>query len=590
MKKILSTLSDKLLPSKRNTIWTAMIAALGLAFGAGSALASRPLGIDVSSYQGSGVNWSSVKSSGRSFAWAKATEGATTTDADFTINESHGKVAGVVMGAYHFAHPNLNSPGTEASHFWGVAGGYIKADGKTLQPMLDMEVFSGVVGATSYSDWANQFNNAIVADAAAAGVHVVPSIYVSACAACNFNTSVAGWLVNVADYNGGNPLTGTPWTTCTSCEEWGSGAWDAWQYSSTGSVSGVSGNCDVDVVNGSSLSAWTATGGYSAPAMLYDLGNGSMNSYLWNSTGSSFIFDVSANRTGYDLANVGENVVSGDFNGDGLTDIATAYQYSDGSMRIHVFLNGDITSAGTWFTSGAFTMANVAGRMVAGDFNGDGKDDIAMMYDTGGGHMNIYRFFSTGSSFNAETDTYPNGYTLSNVGDNVAAADVNGDGKDDIIAAYQYPDGTMHLHVFFNGDGRVGASTWFTSGPFNLDAVNGRMVGGDFDGNGKGDVAMLYDTGGSMIAFRFLSSGTAFSYDQASLSGYDLTQVGKNVAAGKITAGGTTDIVAAYQYPDGTMRLHTFINGNSYSGSAGWYQSGTFNLNNVAGRMVMGNW
>ena len=55
------------------------------------------------------------------------------------------------MGAYHFAHPNSATPASEASHFWSVAGGYIKADGKTLMPMLDMEVFSGVDGASTYS-------------------------------------------------------------------------------------------------------------------------------------------------------------------------------------------------------------------------------------------------------------------------------------------------------------------------------------------------------------------------------------------------------------------------------------------------------
>ena len=98
---------------------------------------------------GSGINWTSVKNSGISFAWAKATEGTSITDADFAVNENNGKAAGVYMGAYHFAHPESDSPGTESSHFWSVAGGYIKADGKTYMPMLDMEVFSGLVGASS---------------------------------------------------------------------------------------------------------------------------------------------------------------------------------------------------------------------------------------------------------------------------------------------------------------------------------------------------------------------------------------------------------------------------------------------------------
>src|SRR6476660_7502929 len=104
--------------------------------------AQKPVGIDVSHYQLT-INWTSVKNAGIAFSWAKATDG---------------KAAGVPMGAYHYCHPESNTPGTEAAHFWSVAGPYIKADGLTLIPMLDVEgsAFSGHVGATSLSDWVNQ--------------------------------------------------------------------------------------------------------------------------------------------------------------------------------------------------------------------------------------------------------------------------------------------------------------------------------------------------------------------------------------------------------------------------------------------------
>lgn len=228
----------------------AMIAAvLTLVIGPGRALAQRPLGIDVSSYQGQ-PNWSSVRGSGVVFAWAKATEGTGITDGDFVFNQNNGKAAGVFMGAYHFAHPNAATPGAEAGHFWGVAGPYIDNDGKTLMPMLDMEVFSGVDGASSYSDWANQWCNDIVGDAAGKEVSVRPAIYVSACNACEFNTSVGQWGSDIADYNGENLYTGTPWSVCTSCEVWGGGVWTFWQVSSGGAISGISGSVDLDTFNG----------------------------------------------------------------------------------------------------------------------------------------------------------------------------------------------------------------------------------------------------------------------------------------------------------------------------------------------------
>ena len=39
--------------------------------------------------------------------------------------------------------------------------------------------------------------------------------------------------------------------------------------------------------------------------------------------------------------------------------------------------------------------------------------------------------------------TISSGYSLEQIGENVAASDVNGDGKTDVVAAYQYPDGTF---------------------------------------------------------------------------------------------------------------------------------------------------
>ncbi|HZQ48558.1 MAG TPA: hypothetical protein VFC07_16190, partial [Verrucomicrobiae bacterium] len=139
---------------------------------------------------------------------------------------------------------------SEAGHFWNVAGAFIQADGKTLMPMLDMEVFSGVVGASSYSDWANQWCNIIKGDAAGQDVAIRPAIYVSACAACNFNSSISQWGSDIANYNGQNLYTGTPWSVCTSCEVWGPGAWNFWQPSSTGAISGIGGNVDLDTFNG----------------------------------------------------------------------------------------------------------------------------------------------------------------------------------------------------------------------------------------------------------------------------------------------------------------------------------------------------
>ncbi len=236
------------------------IGALSLTLGAGNSF-GRPLGIDVSRYQGT-INWTSVKNAGITFAWAQATRGLTSPNGNFVANMNNGKSAGVYMGAYHYAQCGSNSAQTEADYFWNLAGPYIKAEGKTLMPMLDMEDWTGHVGASSYTEWANQFCNAIVAKAAAAGVVIKPVIYTSSCNYCPFNSNLSQWGCWAANYNGQSPQTGTPWDVCSSCNPWGGTYWNFWQYTSSGSVSGITGNVDRDVFNGTLVelaATWIAT-------------------------------------------------------------------------------------------------------------------------------------------------------------------------------------------------------------------------------------------------------------------------------------------------------------------------------------------
>ena len=270
-----------------------------LCFGTLQGRAQRALGIDVSHYQGS-INWVSVKNSGVSFAWAKSSEGSGTGDAYFAGNITGAKAAGVFIGAYHFAHPEANSPATEANHFWSVAGNSIKNDGLSIQPVLDYESFTapgGIpVGATSYSDWANQWCNAIVSKAAAVGVTIKPVIYTSTCQAGNLNPSVAQWSPWIANPSGLPAQTGSPWssTSCSSSayQVWGPGVWQIWQYSWTGSVPGIAGQCDLDVFNGTSsqMVAALVLGGLAAPYFVAQPIN-----HRATDTGGNVTFSASAN-------------------------------------------------------------------------------------------------------------------------------------------------------------------------------------------------------------------------------------------------------------------------------------------------------
>ena len=212
------------------------------------AVAQRARGIDVSTYQGT-VNWTSVRAAGKTFAWARATIG-TGTDATFTNNSINAKAAGVLIGAYHYARPDLDlgtaGAVTEANHFWSVARSFISGSNTYLMPVLDIEQAPGVsYTKTTLSQWINTWCSNVVALAAAQGVTVKPFVYSYISYANNWlNSSVTVWPLWMANnYSGQNTETGGP----SSLGPWNT--WVFWQYG-IDPVSGVSNDVDVDVFNG----------------------------------------------------------------------------------------------------------------------------------------------------------------------------------------------------------------------------------------------------------------------------------------------------------------------------------------------------
>jgi hypothetical protein len=334
-------------------------------------------------------------------------------------------------------------------------------------------------------------------------------------------------------------------------------------------------------------------------AMLYSNGETSASIYAWTSNGSALALQSNKwSSSQYALSRVGDRVAAGDFDGDGKHDIAAAMKLCDGSLRIHTW-----SSTGTGFSYGgpagfandALDPEAAAGRLVAGDFAGDKKDELALLYapSSGGVAIKLYPGGTTAWSV-------ASGYSLAQVGDRFVAGDFNGDGKDDVATAYQYADGTFRFHVWLASSGKLaytGAGGWYQSGQFSLGPVAGRMAAGDFNGDGKDDIALMRNHGSSGAKlWVWTSTGSAFVLQTSSWSvdsGYGLSNVGNRFVAADLDADGRADAITAYQYSDGTFRYHVWKGTGTtmtYGGSSGWYQSGNFPLGNVQGRLVAGNW
>ena len=247
--------------------------------------ATQALGIDVSNYQGT-INWNSVAGTGISFAWAKATEGVSYTDRYLQNNEQNGTAAGVSIGAYDFAHPELNTPLAEAQYFVNYASQYGAFQGGHLAPALDLETGNGAhVGASSLGAWVSAWCTDVY-DLTGAR----PVVYTGTTYASMLNSSASANPLWLADWIYSVPAPGSapgesisPWST-----------WTFWQYSDTGSVSGISGRVDLDAYNGS-FAAMALT--EMLPAQLQLPSQENATTVTWTGAGTNGSWSNAANWT-----------------------------------------------------------------------------------------------------------------------------------------------------------------------------------------------------------------------------------------------------------------------------------------------------
>jgi len=175
----------------------------------------------------------------------------------------------------------------------------------------------------------------------------------------------------------------------------------------------------------------------------------------------------------------------GDFNGDGKLDIAvTGGGYGLQTVNAVTILLGNGDGTFSLAQNSTFATGSNPWAIVAADFNGDGKLDLVIANE-GGSTLTILLGNGDGTFTPATGSPVPVGsgpYAL-------AAADLNSDGKLDLVVANQN-DSTLTI-LLGNGDGTF---TPASGSPIALGAGPDSVAVGDFNGSGRLGIAVATES------------------------------------------------------------------------------------------------
>ncbi|WP_374196140.1 FG-GAP-like repeat-containing protein [Streptomyces sp. TS71-3] len=187
----------------------------------------------------------------------------------------------------------------------------------------------------------------------------------------------------------------------------------------------------------------------------------------------------------------------GDFDGDGKDDVAAFTRGDAADVYVALSTGGSFGAPRQWH--GHFAVGTEIPEV--GDFDGDGRDDIATF--TRGSSADVYVSLSSGSAFRQDGWLWHGHFA---VGDEIpAVGDVDGDGRDDIVTFTR--GDTADVLVSLSDGTRFVQNGWKWHDSFaGGDQVPGM---GDFDGDGRADI-VAFTRGSTADALVSLSGGTAF--------------------------------------------------------------------------------
>ncbi len=188
------------------------------------------------------------------------------------------------------------------------------------------------------------------------------------------------------------------------------------------------------------------------------------------------------------------SVAMGDLDGDGWPDLVVA---NGADSTISVIRNLSSFASAAFAARIDFVSGSNPEKVALGDFDGDGKLDIVSA-NSGSDSVSILRNISspgsiTTASFSAKID-----FTTGSNPQSVAVGDLDGDGKLDLVSANFNADSVSVLQ----NTGAPGTLSFAAKADISTGAGAADIAIGDFDGDGKADLAVVNSNAATLSILR----------------------------------------------------------------------------------------
>ncbi len=227
------------------------------------------------------------------------------------------------------------------------------------------------------------------------------------------------------------------------------------------------------------------------------------------------------------------------------------------------------------------------GGGTAHDMNGDGRDDVVAVTPGSPSGLTLTAYHG-GGSVGHPTLSWSGAYSTPSIGlddAHYAVGDMNHDGKADVVYAAPQSNGTTHFGYWPSSGTAYKPSANLADS--SLNSTTAQVFCGDINGDGYTDVVVITpDSVGGTAITAFKGNGSAISWAGTGGS-KNLPYATTHFALADYNRDGRSDVVWAGPNPDGTTTLGGFASlGGNFNGSAIFAKT---SLNTTTAQLLAGD-